>query len=314
MKAVGFFETTPTIMHLQTNRLLFAMIIIGLGALLLADNFHVITIDLWDWIATYWPVILLYVGLKQILTGLYPAFRGRSVYWGGLFWGIFLLFLGWNFLAPNLNLPHIPWDQVWKLWPLLLIWFGIHILLPSSHTHDQEKESRPGWKNGWWDEEGWKAQEERWRAEEKEWRERRREKYWNQKESEKDRQSHIRRGSTFVLIGEVDQPGETFTLEDTDYQVGIGSIDLNLTQAVLPEREVTLHANGVLGSINLYLPADIPARITGTVQIGNLDLPGVQESGILKRATIQTDGFDEATKRLVIRASQFIGEVRVIRV
>jgi lia operon protein LiaF len=292
-------------MDFQLNRVMLAFIIIAVGALLLADNFNIITFDLGKWIATYWPLILLYFGLKPIIGGLLSFVRGHSIDWGGLFWGSVLLFLGWTLLAPRFDLPTIPWDQVWKMWPLFLIWYGIYLILPFRRSNEKRRkdsdwgdEWEKDWRDEWADGEPWKKEKE-----------------LNSSDGSTTRkQPRVRKGSTYVLLGEIDQPGETFTLENSEYQVGIGSIDLNLTQIVLPDREVTLRTTGFLGTVNLYLPADIPVRITGTVQVGSLDILGTQETGFFKRMTAQSEGYEEATKRLMIRASQVIGEVRIIQV
>lgn len=284
-------------MSFQLNRVMLAFIIIAAGTLLLADNFNIIPFDVGKWIATYWPVILLYFGLKPIIESLLSLVRGQAIDWGGVFWGSVLLFLGWTLLAPRLDLPTIPWDQVWKLWPLFLIGYGIYLILPSKRRRE-DSDWENDWRDEWADGEPWKKEKEP----------------KNSDGSTTRQRPHVRKGSTYVLLGEIDQPGETFTLENTEYQVGIGSIDLNLTQVVLPDREVTLRTTGFLGSVNLYLPADVPVCVTGTVQIGSLDILGTQETGFFKRMKVQSEGYEAATKRLMIRASQVIGEVRIIQV
>jgi hypothetical protein len=58
------------------------------------------------------------------------AKEGKASGADGLFWGIFLLFLGVVFLLQTFNiLPWELWSTLWRLWPVLLVIAGISILL-----------------------------------------------------------------------------------------------------------------------------------------------------------------------------------------
>lgn len=45
-----------------------------------------------------------------------------------IFWGIFLIFLGFLFTLDNLNVIEFSWYNLWRLWPVFLILWGISIL------------------------------------------------------------------------------------------------------------------------------------------------------------------------------------------
>jgi len=46
----------------------------------------------------------------------------------GIFWGIFLVTLGLLLLGRMFGLFHFYWFNVFRLWPLIIIWVGIRIL------------------------------------------------------------------------------------------------------------------------------------------------------------------------------------------
>jgi hypothetical protein len=46
-----------------------------------------------------------------------------------LFWGILFLIIGGLFLLGNLNLLDVNWDTVWRLWPLILVFWGLTIVV-----------------------------------------------------------------------------------------------------------------------------------------------------------------------------------------
>jgi hypothetical protein len=46
-----------------------------------------------------------------------------------LFWGLFFLVIGGLFLLNNLNIFDVNWDTVWRLWPLILVFWGLSIVV-----------------------------------------------------------------------------------------------------------------------------------------------------------------------------------------
>lgn len=50
------------------------------------------------------------------------------------FWGVFLLSLGGLFFLHNFGLIAPEWNGIWKLWPLLLVLWGVYALIPHQKT------------------------------------------------------------------------------------------------------------------------------------------------------------------------------------
>jgi predicted membrane protein len=97
------------------RRLIPAIALIGIGALFLLDNFHLLhNLNPFD----FWPVILIVIGAVKLTeapqTGRYTG-------------GAVLIAVGALFLASNMGL--LPIDSVWELWPLGLIALGVLLLI-----------------------------------------------------------------------------------------------------------------------------------------------------------------------------------------
>lgn len=99
------------------------VILVGLGALFLLGNLHIIHSV--DWIA-YWPVILIAIGLVQLVDAEHSHRRVG---------GVICLVLGGLFLGDNLG--YLDFGQ-W-IWPLILIGAGVMMLL-----------NRTGWAPQFW--------------------------------------------------------------------------------------------------------------------------------------------------------------------
>ena len=92
-------------------------ILVALGALLLLSNTNVINLDWgWDFIRTWWPMLLIVWGLWELVSG---GFRFRL-------WPIILLLLGVGFQLSALDLWQ--WDFS-VVWPVFIVIVGLAILL-----------------------------------------------------------------------------------------------------------------------------------------------------------------------------------------
>lgn len=49
-----------------------------------------------------------------------------------IFWGVILIFVGVLFILQNLQLIHFDWMNLWRLWPVILVLWGVSILPANS--------------------------------------------------------------------------------------------------------------------------------------------------------------------------------------
>jgi predicted membrane protein len=92
-------------------------ILVALGALLLLSNANVINLNwMWDFIRTWWPILLILWGLWELVSG---GFRFRL-------WPVILLLLGIGFQLSALGLWE--WDFS-VVWPVFIVIVGLAILL-----------------------------------------------------------------------------------------------------------------------------------------------------------------------------------------
>lgn len=97
----------------STTRLLPGLVLVGIGALFLLDNLHIVVVR--EWI-NYWPVILIAIGIVKLVDS--SRTEGRVA--GGILAGI-----GTVLLAERLGYFYMGWGAVW---PLFLIGIGIFLL------------------------------------------------------------------------------------------------------------------------------------------------------------------------------------------
>lgn len=95
---------------------------IGFGVIALLNGLNMVELSFWQLIGTYWPVLLIVWGL---------GFALEPAGYGGKILGFIVAALGLGFLGGNLEW----WDGrliASLIWPALLIWLGIRIILGSN--------------------------------------------------------------------------------------------------------------------------------------------------------------------------------------
>ena len=106
-----------------TARYIIGGILVALGVLLLLSNTDIINLDWgWDFIRTWWPILLIVWGLWELVSG---GFRFRL-------WPIILLLLGIGFQLSALNLWQ--WDFS-VVWPVFIVIVGLAILMGRRRRH-----------------------------------------------------------------------------------------------------------------------------------------------------------------------------------
>ena len=102
----------------KPKSLFFPLLLIALGILLLLDTMRMIPGGTWDAIWRLWPLVFIVGGLD----GLYQR--------NGFIGSILFIGLGSILLLGNLGYLEVsPWGMALRLWPVLLIAFGLDLLI-----------------------------------------------------------------------------------------------------------------------------------------------------------------------------------------
>lgn len=101
----------------MNKRSLYGFLILAVGVIALAGSLGYLEIDGGIW-STFWPVILIAIGLVNLID------EPRNVFFGGI-----MTILGGVFLARNLGYSLFERLDFWELfWPLVIIAVGLQIL------------------------------------------------------------------------------------------------------------------------------------------------------------------------------------------
>lgn len=110
------------------------------------------------------------------------------------------------------------------------------------------------------------------------------------------------------LIGEVNR-GPNWVLDDLQLHHGVGSVNLDLTQAIIPDREVTLEIVGFVGDARIYLPPGLAFKAECSLGVGSLTILEQEDSGLQRYLNMESANYETATQKVNIKVQWKIGEV-----
>jgi lia operon protein LiaF len=114
-----------------------------------------------------------------------------------------------------------------------------------------------------------------------------------------------------AILGEFTRGPGSWVLEDLSLHQAIGDVNLDLTNAIIPEREVLIDISGYIGEASIYLPPGLPFKAECSVGLGEVSVLDLSESGSGRQITHQSPDYDQAVKKVNITAHWKIGEISI---
>ncbi|MGF7046657.1 lia operon protein LiaF [Paenibacillus sp. DS2015] len=317
------------------DRIFGGAILIGIGLLFLLQQMDIIDVSIGGLISTYWPLILIYIGFKNLVTSHSEK---------GSFLGSFIMIIvGVYFQSRSLGWIGVsPGDFFRSLVPAVLIICGIYVIIkprhpkgskhveqpikpdlfppnpselpetPTESTLDQQFEEKFG--ISFADEKKERAQE----AKEHNRREREADEEEHQHYNrEKNKGSkHGERVNKSTFIGDVHMGRDYFELKPTNVSQFIGDTVIDLTNAQIPYGKTRINISAFIGDIKVYIPEDMDlgVKVNSSSFIGDMAVLSESRSGFISSIQSSTPFFRDAQKKVIINVSAFIGDIKVTKV
>ncbi|WP_223830084.1 cell wall-active antibiotics response protein LiaF [Paenibacillus arenilitoris] len=325
------------------SRLFTGLIIIAVGVIFLLKQTGHVTFDIGDLFKTYWPVILIVVGIQGLL-------KGRSYGGGSNWWGAIVILVGFVFLGKNLE--WFAWslgDIIPYIWPVVVILVGINLIWrpksrrnrppsdewksyrpyqdqtpvppapplhpdPTKEPIDLSKElpgtakqdAPPSYsKDAAYEEipSPPKKNFQEWKHHHKEHVE-----WWNHGDSKAQTRSGF--------IGDIHIGHDYWDLKPLNVSHFIGDTVLDLTKAQVSPGETRICISSFIGDVKVFVPNDfdVAVQVISSAFIGDVKVLDRKEGGMFNNINIQSPYYSESEKRIKLVVSTFIGDVRVTKV
>ncbi|WIV20488.1 cell wall-active antibiotics response protein LiaF [Paenibacillus polygoni] len=302
----------------MANRFIGAVLLIGIGLLVLLHILNGGDFSLSYLISTYWPVIFLYLGFSSL----------KDKNWIG---GLILLYLGAHFLSNNLGYSYFSFRALFRYAvPIGLIGGGLYVLLsprrrdrkhdqrtkedeeyvvppsppvePSPLYSDFDKQFEQKFGSAKVDDDNKKYEQARQQSH-----------YGNNDNNDVHFHDENEKINKSTFIGDIRLGDDYYELKPTNISQFIGDTVIDLTKAQIPYGETRIHISSFIGDIKVFAPRDmeIGIMVNSNSFIGDMDVLSNSKQGFMSNAVAETPGYREAGKKVRIIISVFIGDVKV---
>ncbi|MBS8262961.1 hypothetical protein DYI25_00760 [Mesobacillus boroniphilus] len=248
------------------NQIALAVILSGLGVILLLVNLGVISLEIKELFVVTYPFVMF-------LYGLVALFRRQFG------WGAFLLIFSSLLAMDRFDLFVFHFLDVWKLWPLFLIYFGLAMIFRKNRikvVFDTDASS-------------------------------------TKQETTADGDNSVKR-IRGVSVGKVTFKKQNWAVEPMDLYNMVGDYFIDFSKGYISERETPVKVRGWVGDVKMLIPEDIPVKVSAVVGVGEVKVFDYAPEQIKHVIEYKSVDYDDAVRKLNISIELKIGSVRIDRV
>ncbi|MGB4141747.1 MAG: cell wall-active antibiotics response protein LiaF [Limnochordia bacterium] len=123
-----------------------------------------------------------------------------------------------------------------------------------------------------------------------------------------------RRASNRFIVRSLSRNQTSWYVDDLYLNQFIGDITLDLTKAVIPNKEIFFEIHSSIGDLDIYIPSDLPLHAKCRVAIGDATILDRSDEGVGVALEVKTVDYDQADRKLNLIVSYRIGRVTVRRI
>lgn len=261
-------------------RYFIAVLLISIGAVLVLENLGLVQFKLkFGWTFLF-PLLFIIMGLKWIIDRL----RHRGGSWT---FGSFFLIFGTLLMLDRFEVMTFSFKDVFKLWPLLIIYFGflfigrnrITVYKPSTHRVDEkdfifESPHDEGNSTG-------------------------------------KKQTVYHDKGTFFSVGNYEYNQPNWKVEPMTLRSMAGDFYFDFSKAYIPEKKIPISIHSLAGDVHILIPENIEFRVEASVKAGDIDVVGQSVDGINRSLLFETPHFTSAERKLDFFINLKAGSIRV---
>lgn len=292
------------------------LFILGGGLFILA-NMGVIPSDASLLLETYWPSLIILASLIMVIDVLLKKFRPKKTF-NRIYFAFCVFVMGFVLQNEKLDFINVKGVDLWEVMvALALVYIGIRLIFFKSHSSrghgvkievdsdgtgfkdagsDDEDEHGHGHEHG----EGCSHCDS---------------------ETGSSRKDGAKRKGVFVssggdreqFAGDMRLGDSAWAPENSSYNVNIGDMHVDFTTAIFSDGETEIDLSCWIGEISVIIPDELAVDLLMETNVGEVVFVGhAEKSGITNNVIkYRSEGYDEAPKKLKLRATLNVGSIKV---
>lgn len=118
------------------------------------------------------------------------------------------------------------------------------------------------------------------------------------------------RAVTMKLIGDIKRRG-AWQVSDEEIWLIVGDVDLDLSQASIPDGETRLSIYGFVGDVEMIVPEGVGLKMHSVAFVSDAKVFGGKEESFVVPYEYATPGYEEAPQRLRVNTVHFVSDLKV---
>jgi hypothetical protein len=113
-----------------------------------------------------------------------------------------------------------------------------------------------------------------------------------------------------LLLGDLRRSG-AWQVADEEIWVGVGDVELDLTQAKIPSGETTLHVLGFVGDIKVRLPPDVGVAVSSAAFVTDARILGQRYETAFDTLHVTGEGYETAERKIRLEVTTLVADLRI---
>ncbi|MCR4425923.1 MAG: cell wall-active antibiotics response protein [Firmicutes bacterium] len=125
------------------------------------------------------------------------------------------------------------------------------------------------------------------------------------------RSSTTRGDTRWGVMSVTELKNDGWELKDGAYVAFMGGVNMDLTVADIPDREVFLDLTAVMGGMDIKAPRDLAIECEGTAVLGGVDFFRESTGGVISSRRFSQRGPEGSPKKVIIRCRAIMGGIEI---
>lgn len=115
------------------------------------------------------------------------------------------------------------------------------------------------------------------------------------------------------LLGDI-RRGGVWQVTDEEFWIGVGDVDLDMTNAEVPTGEIRLRFYGFVGDVDVLVPEGVGVSVSSTAFVTDARVLGQRQEGLLSPIRVVSDDYETAERKVRLELIFFVMELKVRQV
>lgn len=116
--------------------------------------------------------------------------------------------------------------------------------------------------------------------------------------------------SDVLLIGDRRRRGE-WTVQNEEFWLGVGDVELDMTQAIIPPGETVIRVYSFVGDVDIFVPRTVGVDVQMNGFVIDSDVLGRDYDSFLTPISVQSENYATAESRLRVEMTSFITDLKI---